>query len=248
MNRPRPITSTQYYLGLQYGYIIIPADVDRTAFIEQCYRWERVSILIERGGGVIHECYISREALRDITFPDTTEQLGSCVLFISDVMNAHPIIFAVLSKEDESQLLHEGYFKIEKYYHGNSVTIAGDAKKGVLNLTVDGGELTELNIMVSNKNKNATINIRCRGNIVFEVDGTLKINGGSEAMAKGTELKKQLDATNDYLKEMKAAVEAALDVLDPLVPASSKAAYDTVLAGKSPGDYTDIESKESFLD
>jgi hypothetical protein len=74
-----PISSSQFYVGVQYGYIILPSDVDRTTFIEQCYRWERVSILIERGAGVIHECYITRSALKEIEFPDSTEKLGSCI-------------------------------------------------------------------------------------------------------------------------------------------------------------------------
>ena len=242
-----PISSSQFYVGVQYGYIIIPSDVDRTIFIEQCYRWERVSILIERGAGVIHECYITRSALKEIEFPDSTEKLGSCILLLTDPQNAQPIIFGVLSKEDESQLLREGYFELSKKYHGNSVVIAGDASKGVLSLSVDGGELTQLNISVSNKNKDATINIRCRGNICLEMDGTLKINTGSESMVKGDELKIQLDATNTYLNELKSAIDAALLIINAVVP-GCQIAFDNPLIGKSPGDYTNIKSIESFLD
>src|ERR1035437_1752591 len=149
MNGPYPIPSSQYYVGLQYGYVIIPADVDRTSFIEQCYRWERISILSERGGGVFHECYISRESIKDVEFPADSTHFGSCVMFLTDIHSGHPMIFGVLSKEDESQLLREGCFKLTKTYQGSSVILSGDAKKGVMNLSVDGGELTQLNITVS---------------------------------------------------------------------------------------------------
>jgi hypothetical protein len=248
MNRPFPIPSSQYYVGLQFGYIIIPSDVDRTAFIEQCYRWERVSVLIEGGAGVLHDCYISKEAIRDIEFPETSNKLGTCVSLITDIHSAHPVIFGVYSKEDESQLLREGLFKLSKIYQGNSVIISGDAKKGVMNLSVDGGELTQLNITVSNDRKDAKINVRCRGDILWEMDGSLKINKGTQAMVKGTELKTQLDKTNTYMTtDFYNALYAALEAIDAVVPGVS-AAFQVAMTGKSPGDYSQIKSVESFLD
>jgi hypothetical protein len=248
MNGPYPIPSSQYYVGLQYGYIIIPSDVDRNSFIEQCYRWERVSVLSEGGGGVFHECYISREAIKDVEFPDDSTHTGSCVMFLTDIHSGHPMIFGVLSKEDESQLLREGYFKFSKTYQGSSVIISGDAKKGIMNLSVDGGDLTQLNITVSNKDKNATTNLRCRGDINLEMDGLLKVNKGTQAMVKGTELKIQLEQTNTYLKtDLYDAIYTALQSLDAVVPGVS-AAFQAAMTGKSPGDYTNIKSVESFLD
>jgi hypothetical protein len=246
MNFPGPISSSQYYVGIQYGYIILPSGIDRDTFIQQCYRWERVSVLSEGGGGVIHECYISREAIRDIEFPQTVEQLGSCVSFLTDIHSAHPIIFGVFSKEDESQLLREGYFEQSKKNGNDSVGISGDAKRGVLNLFVNGGTLTQLNITISNKAKNAVINLRCRGNINVQMDGKFTINKGSEPMIKGSELKTQLDKTNQYIADLKSALDVALQTLDSIVPTS--ATFDATMATKSKGDYTNIKSEESFLD
>jgi hypothetical protein len=248
MNFPVPIHSSQYYVGIQYGYIILPSGIDRDTFIQQCYRWERVSVLIENGGGVIHDCYISREAIKDIEFPQTVEELGSCISFLTDIHSAHPIIFGVFSKEDESQLLREGYFELSKKNGNDSVIVSGDAKKGIINLSVDGGELTQLNITVSNTDKNAVINVRCRGNINFEMDGSLKINKGTQAMVKGTELKTQLDQTNTYAKtDLYNAIYTALQTIDATIPGVS-AAFQAAMVGKSPGDYTNIQSEESFLD
>ena len=249
MNPPIPISSSQYYLGIQYGYIILPSGVDRDTFIQQCYRWERVSVLTEGGGGVIHECYISREAIRDIEFPQTVEQLGSCVSFLTDIHSAHPIIFGVFSKEDESQLLREGYFEWSKKSGSDSVTVSGDAKLGILNLSVDGGTLSQLNITVSNKAKNAVVNLRCRGDINLQMDGAFKINKGTEPMVKGSELKTQLDATNSYLTtDLYSAIYNTLQTLiDPVIPGVS-AAFQTAMLNKNPGDYSNIKSQESSLD
>ena len=249
MNTPNPITSSQAYVGIQYGYIIIPSDVDRDKFIQQCYRWERVSVLFEKGAGVFHDCYITKEAIKEIEFPAVTTQLGSCVLFITDILNGHPIVFGVLSKEDESQMLREGFFKMMKTYHGNSVTVSGDAVRGVVNIAVTGGALTQLNITASNNNKNAVINIRCQGDINLEMNGKLKVNGGSQAMVKGNALKTDLDKTNDLLQALLNIISGT-PIPEPGngLPSALQTALQTAISGKALGDYSDIKSEESFLD
>lgn len=254
INRPIPRKDSQLYVGLQCGYIIVPSDVSRDSFIEQCYRWERVSILVERGAGVIHDCYITKNVLEKIEFPLVTEQLGSCVTFLVDPLSGHPVVFGILSKEDESQLLREGYFKINKVYNGSVVSISGDAKSGVLNLSVSGGTLSQLNISVTNTDKTAQINLRCRGDITLDLDGRLqltadsvRINQGSEPMVLGGELKSQLEQNNTYLSDLVTAIEAALTIVDGMLP-GTKLAFQTALVGKHPGSYTNINSTESSLD
>jgi len=254
MNRPLPIQSTQAFVGIQYGYIIVPPDVDRTLFVEQCYRRERVSILVERGGGVIHECYITREAIQRIEFPQTSKQLGSCVLFLTDIFSGLPIIFGVLSKEDESQLLKEGTFYIRKIFQGSSVIISGDARQGILSLSVDGGEISQLNISITNSARDATLNIRSGGVVNIESDKNTNIqdekfciNKGSQAMVLGGELKTQLNKTNQYLSDLYSALYSTFQFIDAMVPGAS-AAFQAAMLGKEPGDYDGIESKESFLD
>ena len=240
--------STQFFVGIQYGYIVIPSDVDRDRFIEQCYRWERVSILIEKGGGVVHECYITKSTLQEVEFPLTHKVLGSCVSFLTDPFTGHPVIFGLLSKEDESQLLKEGEFKISKNIGGGSVVVSGNSKKGVLNLSVNEGEISEVNIIVTNSRKDAKINLRSRGSINFEVDDQLKINSGDQPMVRGEELKTQLDKTNQYLSDLISAISTSFGLLAALDGGASKSAFDAAMLPKSPGDYSDIDSKKAFLE
>jgi hypothetical protein len=249
------VRTYQSFNNIQYGYIVLPKDVDRDKFIEQCYRWERVSILIERGGGLTHECYITKNAIAEITFPLTYDALGSCVLLLTDPFSGLPVVFGVLSKEDESQLLQEGYFKFAKKWQDSGVTISGDAKKGLINITVQGGTVSQLNISAINQDKTATLNLRCSGNITIDAEETFqvkpklfKINSGDQAMVLGDELKAQLDATNTYLSALNIAIGAGLSATHPSYSAAAKAAYDAAMAGQNPGDYSDIKSEESFLD
>jgi hypothetical protein len=249
MNSPRPVYSSQMYIGVQYGYIIIPSDVDRDKFIQQCYRWERVSILIEKGAGVIHDCYITRGALQDVEFPQLSTKLGSCVVFLADLLNGHPIIFGVLSKEDESQLLKEGFFKMTKHLNGGTVEISGDASKGVVNISVSGGSVSELNITANNADGDAKINVRCQGNIAVGFKDTLKLNTGSEAMVLGDELKTQLDKTNTLLQAIINIISGTV-ITEPGsgAPSALQTALSAAITGKTLGDYSDIKSAEAFLD
>lgn len=246
-NGTRKISSTQASSDIQYGYIVLPKNVDRTTFIEQCFRWERVSILVEHGAGLIHECYITREAISSIEFPTEYNQLGSCVVFITDPFSGHPVIFGVLSKEDESQLLHEGYFNIGKKNLDDFVTISGDVKTGVITISVKGGAVSQINLIAVDEHNNAALNLRCSGNINIAMEGLFKVNKGTEPMVKGTELKSRLDDTNQYLSDLYNALYTALQALDAAVPGTS-AAFAAAMSGKNPGDYSAINSEESFLD
>lgn len=239
--------SPQAYLGIQHGYIILPADVDRTRFIEQCYRWERVSILVEKGGGVIHDCYITKTALQEINFPESSDKLGSCVVFFTEIHSGLPVIIGVASKENESQWLGEGKFRFVKTYQNTHVTIEGDAKNGALTLSVGGDNAQQLNITIANKAKNTELNLRCQGVINLAASGGVRINKGTEPMIKGNELKTQLDKTNDYLSNLYQAIYQTLQLMDAVVPGVS-AAFETAMLGKNPGDYSNVQSEESFLD
>jgi hypothetical protein len=265
MNSPVPIYSSQMYVGIQYGYIIIPSDVDRSTFINQCYRWERVSVLIEKGAGVIHDCYITREAILNINFPETSSKLGSCVLFLTDPLNGHPVVFGVLSKEDESQLLKEGVFKFSKHIGSSVVEIIGDASRGVINMTVNGGSVSQLNITATNSDGDAAINIKCQGNITIEANAalllkslkgaviefkdTLKLNTGSEAMVLGDELKTQIEKTNNLLQALINIISGA-PIPEPGNGANSalQAALTAAITGQTLGDFSNIKSAEAFLD
>jgi hypothetical protein len=219
------VRTYQSFNNIQYGYIVLPKDVDRDNFIEQCYRWERVSILIERGGGLLNECYITKNAIAEISFPLTYDTLGSCVLLLTDPFSGLPVIFGVLSKEDESQLLQEGVFKLAKKWQDSGVTISGDAKKGVINISVNGGTTSQLNISVTNTDKTATVNLRCNGDINIVADGHISEVVGDSLFALHTEgfnfntgaygLKKTLADLCDKLLASKVLTVGGPAIFDP---------------------------------
>lgn len=170
------------------GYIIIPNGVEESEFKSYCYTRERVCIMLEQGGSMVKDCYITKHALRDIEFPDISDgnrnKTGSCVVFVADGFNNKPLIVGVLSKEDESQLLTEFKFKQEKLYKNNVVSIEGDAEKGVLSIDVnDKDDFGVINISAKGK-VGGKLNIICQSEANIFADEKINIKTAGEINLK----------------------------------------------------------------
>ena len=166
--------------SINTGYIIIPDNIDRGKFIEQCLRKERFSILVEGGGGFLHNCYITKSALRDISFPKHNERLGSAVVFFTEPFGGKAVITGVVSKDDQTSINKEEILVFKKTKDGNYALISVDGN-GQVNIDVIGTRGTgKLNINVRNDSYDAEVNLKVRGkiNLYYEGDTTLKVVGG----------------------------------------------------------------------
>lgn len=177
----RGVSREILYTGDQigYGYICIPENIDRNKYIKTCFRKEKISIILDQGGSMIMDCYITKESLQNITFPELAGQLGALVVFVVQKFNSKPIIIGTLSKTNESQLLSENTFKKEVKTDDNLVSIVGSGDGSltinVKNKTRGGkvsvnviGEDAELNLNISgttNINSTGDVNVKSSGNI-----------------------------------------------------------------------------------
>lgn len=185
-----------YSEPIGYGYIIIPTGVDRDTYVATCYGRERLSVLGENGQGFIKNCYISRDALRDINFPPDSDTLGQMVAYIVNSFSNVPIIVGVVSKESETQLLEEGEFRLEKTYNNSNVSVTGKAKTGDLIIDVqnnDGKGALILN--VSGKNGSA-FKINCKGDATIYSDDTVNLETTGEANIKSVDATDKTKFTN----------------------------------------------------
>jgi len=197
---------SNYTYPVGFGYIVIPSDEDRDKYIETCLRKERVSILLDGGGSIISNCYISREALNGIKFPEDSDDLGSCVAFISPKFNNLPIIVGIISKADETQLLEEDSFKRQVSTDGALVTIEGKGKTGELFVTVESEFENEGNINIALKSKNNTskFNLKCFGDITIDAEGGVDLKASDTVKIRSTEV-------IDGVEEIKSKVEVNND-------------------------------------
>lgn len=174
--------------------IIIPDNYagqeNRDRFVATCYRRDRVSIVVD-SGGVVHDCYITREALREVQFPDITikeyqdspstnrgkSRLGSQVVCMNEAYLDKPVVVGVMSKLDQSTSLQENEYKIVRGQKGNFAVITVTGKTGSIGITTFGnGAGGDLNINVTNTNGDAKLNLGVKGNVNINVVGEVNLS------------------------------------------------------------------------
>lgn len=154
------------------AYIAIPSDIDRTIYIDQCYKSGRVSVWTE-DGGFINRVPIDVEVLNYIEFPQIIEQLGTAVVYVTEPVHQQPVIIARLPKSDEVGELKENQFKIKRKLGNKIVEVSGTPN--ALNLVVNSGEeVGSININLISFNSDSQFNIDIAGDVSVEVSGEVE--------------------------------------------------------------------------
>lgn len=154
------------YVGI--GYIIIPSDVNREEFIENCYLNEEVSVYPETGGTCYNNVKISVNCLNNLEFPEG-EGFGSCVVYILHPTQKIPIVVGILSKKDEGFTLNYKLFKLMKSLGSNSVSITGDGVNGnlIINVHSEEDEGGQIVIDVNNFSQTGLFKLSVKGKIIL---------------------------------------------------------------------------------
>lgn len=184
-----------------YGYIVFPYNVDRTDFVQTAYRKEKVSIMPDQGSSMIHDCYITKSALREIVFPQENDQLGSGVVYVTNYFNNKPFIVGVVSKEDESNLFEEAGINFTKVFNQNKVTIDANAQRGEVVINVSNREDAASILLNCIGQEGTTFTINCNGQFFASVDSnvnistrqtlTLKSNNSANTVSSSVEINNQ---------------------------------------------------------
>jgi len=173
------------------GYVIIPPNVDRGQYIASALRSEKLAISLENGGSIALNTYITREAIQDIVFPETSEELGSCVSYITVPPYNVRIIVGIVGDEDDSQLLQEDEFRREKKTSSGIISISGLGRRGELHLDLDGLETENggLFIKIKNGSRSAKMRVEVLGESEIYTEGKSTISSADEIELKivGTE-------------------------------------------------------------
>jgi len=263
--------------SINFGYIIIPEDIDRDSYVNRCLRLERFSILVESFGGVIHNCRATKSAIQDIKFPLKGEKLGSAVTFFVEPDASLCIITGVISKHDETEINNENIL-VFKRGNGTGMSILSVDGNGKINIDII-GKNSSFDLDVRSDDYTSSMNVNVKGNInlnsvgninITSIDGSLNIKSdknividsdreisiksdklsvheANESMVRGDELKTNLDKSNEV-------VQTILDTINTWSPipgdggASLKVAIKLALLGKTLGNFDKIKSEKSFLE
>jgi len=157
------------------GYIICPSNMDRDTYVADCCKRQRVSILVDFGGTVVHDCYVSKGAFRDIEFPKTKESLGSYVVFVTGSFHSKPVVVAVIDKPGAAAPIEEQSFNKRVFIGENSVNISAKGRRGQLYIDVqsdseDGGDIF---LTLANRNANSRFSVQCKGEIELRASSNI---------------------------------------------------------------------------
>lgn len=120
------------------GHLLIAKDVDRAQFVEMCYRTS--SIMMTTSTGEYHQrVKVAMGVMNSLEFPETSDNLGSLLIWMRDLLSGSPLIIGTLLKDDEINNAQEHEIVWGKSYDGRSIEISGNADAGTLFVEVDGG-------------------------------------------------------------------------------------------------------------
>jgi hypothetical protein len=226
------------------GYVALPDDEERSAFITRCLRSGTVTIRTENTE-LIRDVQIGQLALQLIEFPATSKELGSCVGWTKIPRHEKPIIFDVFTKYDEVNPLTEGEFLLSKTSAGGMVSLSGQAANGVLAVHVEGAAASggELHVTVRNQNKTGKLRVQVQGTAEVHVEGSAKVTATesitTEAVSgqdagRTVHTPQQITSTAQKLvagtgKEPVALAQSLKEFLDKFVGLVSKSTVSTML-------------------
>ena len=180
----RPVdsrTTVQQTSG--FGYVIIPEGVDRDQFVETCFRKNRISIIDDASGNLIHDCYVSNEALQNIKFPRVVGEKGIPVVWTSQPTQTEPMIIGTFTPTENVNIRDDEEIDIVRAWDGGLLTIKGSAKDGSLFVTMRGQESGYIQVMADG-DENSLLEVRSAGSVKVSANQTVAGEAFTELTAK----------------------------------------------------------------
>lgn len=159
-------TAEGYNFPAGIGYIALPVDLTREAYISLCYKTCTVSLRTD-DGGFFNRCPISESDLNSIDFPEDINKLGSAVVFVNEPIKNQLLVVALYPSIDEVQDGKEGQFKIKRKVSDSYVEISGSGKDRFIGISVVSltDKPSEFYVRVSNKKQNSKLKLEVTGDI-----------------------------------------------------------------------------------
>lgn len=165
-------TTTQQTTG--FGYVMIPEGVDRDQYVETCFRRCRITIIDDGSGNVIHDCYITNEALQNVKFPRVVGEKGAPVVWVAQPFQTEPMVIGTFLPQEKIEVRDDEEFIIKREWDKGLLTISGSAKDGSLFISVRGQESGYMKVNVSG-DENSAIEVTSSGNIKVEGNGDIDV-------------------------------------------------------------------------
>lgn len=167
-----------------FGYVLIPEGVDRDKFVDTCFRKNKISIIDDSEGNVIHECFISNEALQNITFPRKVGEKGTPVMWIAQsYMNQPMVVGTFTATNGKIPMRSDEEFSILREWDKGSLSITGSAKRGTLFISIRGQQFGTMKINALG-DENAVLEVGSTGQVKVSGNKRVDVEAFEELTAK----------------------------------------------------------------
>jgi hypothetical protein len=191
--------------GIAYVIIKTKNGKPRVDYIKDCMLKGCVTVAFENGG-FLENVPVAKHVWGYIKFPEKEDKFGSCVVWSNIDKRNSIVILAVIPKTDEINNIAENQFSLSRSLDDKHLEISGDAKAGIINISVDGGkDKGELMINVFNKNKSSKLSVNVKGNISLDVDGKVDLFT-SQGISIRNKNETFIILLSDLIKELKNSI------------------------------------------
>lgn len=207
------------------GFVVVPSEVDRVQYINNCYRTNTLTINGGKGYGYFSGVHADINVMQNIKFPTDEENRGTPVVWIKDAISQLPVIVAVLRKQSEYYYLDENQYRLKRGTETRNIEIFIDGNTAGLDITVlgDKDEPANIDIKLSSENTDSVLNVSCDNeiniignksvNVVTNQKATLKVKEkGEEKMSLSYELGVGLNYKDEFENEV-VAKDGEVDII-----------------------------------
>ena len=207
------------------GFVVVPSEVDRVQYINDCYRTNTLTINGGKGYGYFSGVHADINVMQNIKFPTDEENRGTPVVWVKDAVSQLPVIVAVLRKQGDYYSLDENQYRLKRGTETRNVEIFIDGNTTGLDITVlgDKDEPANIDIKLSSENTDSVLNVSCDNeiniignksvNVVTNQKATLKVKEkGEEKMSLSYELGVGLNYKDEFENEV-VAKDGEVDII-----------------------------------
>ena len=167
------------------GFVVVPKDVNRVQYINDCYRTNTITMNGGRGYGYFSSVNVDPNVMQEIKFPTDDENRGTPVIWVRDSISQLPVVVASLRKQNDYYYLEQNQYRLKRGSEDvRNVEIFLDGNKTSLdfNLVGDEEEPADLNIKLSSANSDSEMNVDCDNDINVNCKNSINITSNNKVM------------------------------------------------------------------
>lgn len=178
-----PRISSNNLPSIMKGYIMLPMDVEKEAYIDTVFRTNIVAVMME-GGLFRNDVRITNEAINNIWFPEEPGEKGCQVIIASGDFLNQPTIIGTFIGNDEVPAWSEDVVRIKKQVKDVTMSMTIDPRNQEWNMNLTSFEKpVKFNVILGGNEENK-IRLQSSGEAEVVASKKVKITGYKEVIAE----------------------------------------------------------------